>query len=282
MKHHLKFRGRPYSAEGEPLAEESVSAGPGHAVCTCGELSDLLPSGGKRRKWHKQHVAEIEAARSPQPTDVPLDEGWALPAGQTEIENTTGDAEIVVEAGVLNPAEPERLDPLVELDPERDGLAAYSIHTLPMPPRNVVASSRRPGPGRHPFNPFVVHEGADAVTYVPLPPTISREFWADFGVDAARWVASVYPGVKYAGHPTVEAATLSGEDPRTVREAALSVARMFDTAGAELRHYTSTDEEYKAVPARARKTAEALRIRALRRYARRFADALVPDEGTES
>jgi len=268
VKHNLKFRGRPYSAEGEPLAPEDVSAGPGHARCSCGELSPELPSGGKRRAWHKQHVAEIEAARTPRIDDVPLSgDVWAIP----------GEHGPTVE--VLASREPEAADPLVVPDPERDGLSSFSIYTLPMPPASVIVRSRRPGPGRHPFNPFTAHEGAEAVTFVPYPTTLAAESWPTFGMDASGWVGSVYVGVTVVTHSSMASATLSGEDPRAVREAALSIARMFDDASSALRHYTATDPEYAALPKGAYKRAEKLRIAFLRRYARRYAEGLM--EGSE-
>lgn len=33
--------------------------GVGRAYCACGHLSDYLPSGAARRRWHKEHLAEV-------------------------------------------------------------------------------------------------------------------------------------------------------------------------------------------------------------------------------
>lgn len=43
--------------------EPGTTTGPG--VCTCGARSDDLPSNSARKRWHKEHVAEVKAGCAP-------------------------------------------------------------------------------------------------------------------------------------------------------------------------------------------------------------------------
>lgn len=36
--------------------------GPGRALCSCGDLSDELPSRRYRREWHREHKAAVLSA----------------------------------------------------------------------------------------------------------------------------------------------------------------------------------------------------------------------------
>ena len=57
MKHQLKYRGVPFTAEGDQIS--SSTAGAGHWLCSCGKISDKSwPSGAARRMDHEVHVAE--------------------------------------------------------------------------------------------------------------------------------------------------------------------------------------------------------------------------------
>jgi hypothetical protein len=54
--HALKHNGAAYNDAAELInPDPKVTAGPGRALCTCGILSEELPSGGARRAWHKAH-----------------------------------------------------------------------------------------------------------------------------------------------------------------------------------------------------------------------------------
>ena len=37
------------------------TSGEGRAKCSCGELSEVLPSATKRRAWHRQHKSEASS-----------------------------------------------------------------------------------------------------------------------------------------------------------------------------------------------------------------------------
>jgi hypothetical protein len=55
--HNLKHNGAAYNDAAELIYGPTVTAGAGRALCTCGILSEELPSGGARRAWHKAHKA---------------------------------------------------------------------------------------------------------------------------------------------------------------------------------------------------------------------------------
>lgn len=57
--HGLLNEGAPFDDAGDRV--HVSTSGPGRAKCSCGELSDPLPSGGARRRWHAAHK---EAVRS--------------------------------------------------------------------------------------------------------------------------------------------------------------------------------------------------------------------------
>lgn len=59
MTHNLKFNGAAYNDAAALINPDTkVTAGEGRALCTCGQLSDQLPSGRARREWHKAHKLE--------------------------------------------------------------------------------------------------------------------------------------------------------------------------------------------------------------------------------
>ena len=56
--HALVGGARPILDDGhQPVS----TAGPGRALCTCTEESQMLPSGRARRAWHRQHRAQVAA-----------------------------------------------------------------------------------------------------------------------------------------------------------------------------------------------------------------------------
>lgn len=57
MRHQLKYRGAPFTAEGDQIPKGT--AGVGHWICSCGAISTKSwPSGAARRLDHEVHVAE--------------------------------------------------------------------------------------------------------------------------------------------------------------------------------------------------------------------------------
>lgn len=56
--HTLAFEGAPHDEQGRRLGWSGV-AGYGRARCSCGELSEELPSGALRRAWHVDHKAAL-------------------------------------------------------------------------------------------------------------------------------------------------------------------------------------------------------------------------------
>lgn len=63
--HGLVMEGRAHvvNIRGEVVPEWGFSGvgGLGRGLCSCGELSPLLPSAGRRKAWHRQHKADVIA-----------------------------------------------------------------------------------------------------------------------------------------------------------------------------------------------------------------------------
>jgi hypothetical protein len=58
--HALLNEGAGYDDNGDRIGSWIANtAGEGRAKCQCGELSEWLPSGGARRKWHASHKTQI-------------------------------------------------------------------------------------------------------------------------------------------------------------------------------------------------------------------------------
>jgi hypothetical protein len=57
--HNLKHNGAAYNDAAALInPDPKVTSGAGRALCTCGILSEELPTGGARRTWHKEHKAQ--------------------------------------------------------------------------------------------------------------------------------------------------------------------------------------------------------------------------------
>lgn len=87
-KHTLASEGAPYNDEGRrlyPITRDGIG-GSGRGKCSCGLLSDILPSAARRQKWHRDHKAAIKhaktAARRDELTEVILAARW--PSGSTD------------------------------------------------------------------------------------------------------------------------------------------------------------------------------------------------------
>ena len=57
------LKGHGLFAEGRVLAGYGWGSGPGRGKCSCGALSETLPSTAARQRWHKEHKAEVRAAQ---------------------------------------------------------------------------------------------------------------------------------------------------------------------------------------------------------------------------
>lgn len=55
--HVLRGEGNPYDAAGRPSSDWRH----GRAKCSCGALSDPLPSSRQRQQWHREHKDAIRA-----------------------------------------------------------------------------------------------------------------------------------------------------------------------------------------------------------------------------
>lgn len=67
--HGLANEGAAYAVAGCELPDGGVvhshrlpvGTREGHARCSCGVFSGHLPSGGQRKKWHRDHKADVAA-----------------------------------------------------------------------------------------------------------------------------------------------------------------------------------------------------------------------------
>jgi hypothetical protein len=58
--HDLLLGGTAFDNAGYPFRWEKT-AGEGRAKCSCGVLSEWLHSGAERKRWHKEHKAQVIA-----------------------------------------------------------------------------------------------------------------------------------------------------------------------------------------------------------------------------
>lgn len=65
--HALRREGAPYNDDGTPagsfVGDYHLRGGAGRGMCSCGEMSEVLPSSYKRRLWHREHKALKQAQR---------------------------------------------------------------------------------------------------------------------------------------------------------------------------------------------------------------------------
>ena len=60
--HELYSEGAPFDALGRPVnVWQGGTGGIGRGKCSCGEMSDVLNSGNKRKQWHREHKDTIRA-----------------------------------------------------------------------------------------------------------------------------------------------------------------------------------------------------------------------------
>lgn len=62
--HGLQFEGAAFEmVGGQPQRVRwQGTGGTGFALCSCGEASPVLTSGGARKRWHRDHKVAVEAA----------------------------------------------------------------------------------------------------------------------------------------------------------------------------------------------------------------------------
>ena len=56
--HTLVGAGAPFDAQGRYLHWEGTR-GTGHGKCSCGELSEVLPTAAARKQWHRDHKDRV-------------------------------------------------------------------------------------------------------------------------------------------------------------------------------------------------------------------------------
>ena len=63
--HALVAEGAAFDKEGDSTkrVRYGTVAGRGRALCECGSVSPRLDSANQRKKWHREHKAEVSATR---------------------------------------------------------------------------------------------------------------------------------------------------------------------------------------------------------------------------
>ena len=60
LKGHVLLReGDPFDHRKRMIRALHNTPTPGRAMCECGAMSKVLPSGGARKRWHKEHKAAM-------------------------------------------------------------------------------------------------------------------------------------------------------------------------------------------------------------------------------
>lgn len=93
MSEHLLSRnGAPHDDEGNLTNKDpKITAGEGRGKCSCGRLSDVLPNGASRRRWHKWHKeneTSDEAVQEETPMEENIEEEAAAETPVAEAEAT--------------------------------------------------------------------------------------------------------------------------------------------------------------------------------------------------
>lgn len=62
--HTLRSEGQPYKVlvvtdAGTTIPQREHHSKTGRGLCSCGVLSDVLPSNGRRKQWHRDHKSAL-------------------------------------------------------------------------------------------------------------------------------------------------------------------------------------------------------------------------------
>lgn len=60
--HTLEHEGWPHSTDGQRFWGSELAAGWGCGMCSCGALSNQVQGNAARKRWHREHKAEVLAA----------------------------------------------------------------------------------------------------------------------------------------------------------------------------------------------------------------------------
>lgn len=66
--HALRHEGAAHAVNEDGQVVRVWEGRYGRALCSCGALSDLLYSGGERKRWHAQHKADVVSASTDEKT----------------------------------------------------------------------------------------------------------------------------------------------------------------------------------------------------------------------
>lgn len=235
MSHNLKHNGAAYNDQAALInPDPKVTSGAGRALCTCGILSEELPTGGARRAWHKAHKAQ--AAQAAADTQQAMEDEVSASfrrleaAAQTELVQGQD-----VLAGTPEDEVAEALAELVE---------------APAPEAKKV-STRRKAEQAAGFMPTAEDEPNATTLVLPFTTAITPGFWRSLGRDGAKaLVDNHFPTVTVT--PNNNARTLTLQGPAAdVAKAAETVQAMWADALLAVKEWKKTDTAFLRRPTEA-------------------------------
>jgi hypothetical protein len=209
--HNLKHNGAPYTQAGELVhADPSVTAGAGAALCTCGTLSEELPNGAARRRWHKEHKEQAAAS-------APVQE------------------QLVVEEHPTT----ESLAELIGLPVAKRAPKAKEPRVTRAMARGELLATRKAKAAAAPTQP--VDGYAEYSKTVTMDKAIKPGFWRSLGRDAAKTVVEqAYPNVQLEADNATFKLHLTG--PQDDVDAAVGgIKQLWKDALAATKEWKATD-----------------------------------------
>lgn len=209
--HNLRLNGAAHNDLGELIDPENPksTAGEGRGKCSCGRLSDVLPNGASRRRWHKWHK-ETEAAAATE--EQPVQEETAMPETPAVEESVTETVEETQETDAA----------LAEASPEQDLMEDLIGDVEPEPVKQEE-----------------FHKG------FPFTDSLAKHFWAPLAVKGTReFLARNFPEIKESHDNARHRVRLTGHDKKQVHEAAVAVSEMWEAAAVEFRDWKKTNADY--------------------------------------
>lgn len=226
--HNLKFNGAPYTQAGELVHPDdtSITAGKGAALCTCGTLSEELPNGAARRRWHKDHK---EQAATTEPVQTALEVADPL----AELPTTDSLAELLGMDPVPAPRARKPKEP-------RTTRATARAELLDSRTAKTLAKTKAAKPAAKPDTDGY----AEYSKAVAMDKHIKPGFWRSLGRDAAVSVVHhAYPTVQVEPDNAAYRLHLTGPQ-QDVDNAVDGIKQLWKDALAATKEWKATDAKF--------------------------------------
>lgn len=235
--HTLKFAGTPYSAAGKAIFEDtSVSAGPGRALCSCGELSPKFQSGNARRQWHRDHkamhLAEDDFNAAPvKKLKKPKTPELVVPPVAEELEFVWDIGDAPDSEAPVTPAEPAESVEVLQGEPKRGPGAPIKAVRDTTPPEVAPTADANGNPAYE----LTVHYAAGAM-----------HFFKAMGLGATV-IAEALEVESYM-HGLSQTMVLIGSSASRLASAENAIQAAWTAVYPELVKYRREDPEFTAMP----------------------------------